>query len=367
MHMRKIIKRLSGKHKLVLEILLITGILTSCSQNTNSKIKESQEHNITPQEIAHNAKDYAVAITVMDGDHQILGYGSGFIVENGKVITNLHVIEGAKFAIVSLDKEKFNVNGYITIDQQNDLALLSCPLIPERHSILQIDTTIPKVGSRIFSIGNPHGLEGTFAEGNVSAIRDFDGRQLIQITAPISPGSSGGPIINEQGQLTGIAVGGIIEGQNLNFSIPSIFVRNLLAKGGQVCNLNIPKKESKSKKLVETDLKNAVIVRNIRWFGSSLGSFSVLNNLNYPVNKIKLLFIVYDESETPSDYKFCTIFKYNEDVILPGLAKTFDPMTDREDNEVHSLEKLSLTSTSDGNHICQKYEVRVLDYSIIKE
>jgi len=64
-------------------------------------------------------------------------------------------------------------------------------------------------------------LEGTFSEGIVSAIRELPSRKIIQITAPISSGSSGGPILNGSGQVIGVAVATILDGQNLNFAIPS--------------------------------------------------------------------------------------------------------------------------------------------------
>lgn len=105
----------------------------------------------------------------------------------------------------------------------------------------------------------------------------------------------------------------------------------------------------------------------LKWNGYRLSSFSIFNNLNYPVSKIKLLFIVYDESGVPTDYKFCTIFKYNEDVVLPGLAKKFST-SDKEDNEVHSLAKLETCFDAEkiNTRKC-KEEVRVLDYYVVKE
>ncbi len=71
--------------------------------------------------------------------------------------------------------------------------------------LLLSDTDFPEIGERVYAIGNPKGLEGTFSEGIVSGKRVFEENEIIQITAPISPGSSGGPVINTRGEVIGIA------------------------------------------------------------------------------------------------------------------------------------------------------------------
>ncbi|MCW5908160.1 MAG: trypsin-like peptidase domain-containing protein [Chitinophagales bacterium] len=355
--------------------VLLTSLFTSCNNHSSEKKPRDVKFaspvstQLTPEEIAKDALSYTVAITVQDKDHQTLGLGSGFIVENGVIVTNLHVIEGAKYAFVNLRKEKYNVDGYLAIDNKNDLALLAVPLLPQRIKPVEIDTTMPNVGSKIFSVGNPHGLDGTFAEGNVSAVRDYNGRELIQITAPISPGSSGGPILNFRGALTGIAVGGIFEGQNLNFSIPSKYLKQLLEGEQRTTSLNIPKAQIQSQKNVEALIKNGVVVRNLVWhkysdsdpmgFGkydpifdkttNPLVEFSILNQLNKSVSNIQLFFVLYDKKGVPVDYDYTTI----DATILPGLGSTFtEPYT----YDIHLDKKAGY-----------KCEVRVLDFSILKE
>lgn len=85
-----------------------------------------------------------------------------------------------------------------------------------------------EIGDTVYEVGNPEGLEGTFSQGIISGLRGTD---YIQITAPISPGSSGGPVINQYGEVIGIATSFNKEGQNLNFAIPvaklALLLRNL--------------------------------------------------------------------------------------------------------------------------------------------
>ena len=87
---------------------------------------------------------------------------------------------------------------------------------------LSLDRTSPQEGESVVVIGNPFGLEGSVTNGIVSAVRDIPGfGRIIQITAPISPGSSGSPVVNMQGQVIGVATLQITGGQSVNFAIPS--------------------------------------------------------------------------------------------------------------------------------------------------
>ena len=116
----------------------------------------------------------------------------------------------------------FPVKGVLAVDAEGDIALLKIdpPATPIRP--LPLDKTSPQEGESIVVIGNPLGLEGSVTNGIVSAVRDIPtfGR-IIQITAPISSGSSGSPVVNMQGQVIGIATLQITGGQSVNFAIPS--------------------------------------------------------------------------------------------------------------------------------------------------
>ena len=93
------------------------------------------------------------------------------------------------------------------------------------------DSTI-ETGSTIFAMGNPSGLTGTISPGIISAIRDVEGQELLQISAPVSHGSSGGPILNSNGEVVGVAVSTLKEGQNLNFAVPVTYLMILMDKAG---------------------------------------------------------------------------------------------------------------------------------------
>ena len=174
-------------------------------------------------ELVRRIKPSAVAVETFDARGQKLSRGSGFFVENDRIVTNRHVLEGAHRAEVhSSTGAVFPVKGVLAVDAEGDIALLKIdpPATPIRP--LPLDKTSPQEGESIVVIGNPLGLEGSVTNGIVSAVRDIPtfGR-IIQITAPISSGSSGSPVVNMQGQVIGIATLQITGGQSVNFAIPS--------------------------------------------------------------------------------------------------------------------------------------------------
>ncbi|HEY4426234.1 MAG TPA: tetratricopeptide repeat protein [Pyrinomonadaceae bacterium] len=174
-------------------------------------------------ELVRRIKPSAVAIETFDSRGEKLSRGSGFFVEADRIVTNRHVLEGAYRAEVhSSSGAVFPVKGVLAVDAEGDIALLKidAPAPPVRA--LPLDKTSPQEGESVVVIGNPLGLEGSVTNGIVSAVRDIPtfGR-IIQITAPISSGSSGSPVVNMQGQVIGIATLQITGGQSVNFAIPS--------------------------------------------------------------------------------------------------------------------------------------------------
>ena len=164
-----------------------------------------------------------MAIETFDAKNTTLSRGSGFFVAPDRIITNRHVIERASRVEVHLmDGKKFPVRGVIAIDGEGDLALLKVD-VPAQFAIpLPIIRAVPQEGESIVVIGNPFGLEGSVSNGIVSAVREISGYgKIIQITAPISPGSSGSPVVNMFGQVIGVATLQAAEGQSLNFAVPS--------------------------------------------------------------------------------------------------------------------------------------------------
>lgn len=145
--------------------------------------------------------------------------GSGLLVsDDGLVITNNHVIENADNLAVKCG-ERESVARVSKRSREPDLALLTTALNRAESFALNGTYNQELIGLDVFVIGNPYGLEGTFSTGVISGLREIDGVRYFQISAPISPGNSGGPVILRDGSVIGITTMGLKKGQNLNFAI----------------------------------------------------------------------------------------------------------------------------------------------------
>ena len=174
-------------------------------------------------ELVKRIKPSAVAIETFDSRGNSLSRGSGFFIAQDRIITNRHVIDRSSRVEVHLvDGKKFTVKGVLAVDGEGDLALLQVDVPKELAVALPIVRAVPQEGEFVVVIGNPFGLEGSVSNGIVSAVREISGYgKIIQITAPISPGSSGSPVVNMLGQVIGVATLQAAEGQSLNFAVPA--------------------------------------------------------------------------------------------------------------------------------------------------
>jgi Flp pilus assembly protein TadD len=175
-------------------------------------------------ELVKKTKPAVVLIQTFDKDNKPLAQGSGFFINNkGHIVTNHHVLEGAYRATVKTSNGmEYPVEGVIAKDADADIVKIVVKIPDANITFLNLSDIVPSEGQDIVVIGNPLGLESTVSAGIVSAVRDIPAfGKILQITAPISPGSSGSPVINSKGEVIGVATLIITKGQNLNFAIPS--------------------------------------------------------------------------------------------------------------------------------------------------
>jgi hypothetical protein len=176
----------------------------------------TKKKTLTATEIYKKCDPATVEIVASDDSNEALG--SGFFVSNGVVVTNYHVIRGAKkIAVRTYDEKEYEVYSILGYNEDLDLAILK---VNSDNSSLLISQQRVEVGENIYALGSPFGLTGTLSGGMVStASRKIDGVDFIQITASISPGNSGGPLLNEHGEVIGVNTMFYENGQNLNFAI----------------------------------------------------------------------------------------------------------------------------------------------------
>ncbi len=148
------------------------------------------------------------------------------------MVTNFHVIEGATSAVVKFpDGAFYFVEGVLAGDRDRDIAVLKIEASGKEFPFLPLgNSERVVVGEHVVAIGSPLAQEATVSDGIVSGLREEKelGRKVIQITAPISHGSSGGPLLNLRGEVIGITTFGLWPGQNLNFAIPANYMAPLI-------------------------------------------------------------------------------------------------------------------------------------------
>jgi len=181
----------------------------------------------TSEELFNLASPSVVLIELSDESGEHHKSGSGFVVENGTIVTNYHVVRGAYNGTVRFsDGSNVPITGVMGHDADKDIAILRVDSSTAKPLALG-DSDQLQVGNRVMAIGSPKGLQNTISDGLVSGNRNG----LIQTSTPISHGSSGGPFFNTHGEVIGIAVSGIADAENLNFVVPINWVKKYLHSG----------------------------------------------------------------------------------------------------------------------------------------
>lgn len=179
----------------------------------------------TPEQIFVKTSPSVVVVDILNDNGKSIGQGSGVVIAPNQVVTNCHVAQKGKSLRVRQSDKKYNATLLYT-DPERDLCQLDVPNIQAPPVVLGTAKKL-RVGQRVYAIGAPKDLELTLSEGLISSLREYEGSQYIQTSAAISPGSSGGGLFDDHGQLVGITTFQILEGQNLNFALPVDWIINL--------------------------------------------------------------------------------------------------------------------------------------------
>ena len=193
------------------------------------------------------------------------GQGSGVIVDaTGVFVTNLHVVRGDTTASVKLaNGDVYDDVAVVDVDERKDLVLLKIKAFGLVPAVLG-NSDQEQAGDRVILIGSPRGLEQSVSDGLISGVRDSgEGYRLFQTSAAASPGSSGGGMFNEFGELIGIVSSKLMNGENLNFGIPVNYMRGLLSGQSRMTLAELaakflPETDSDTKATVTTTASTSV-------------------------------------------------------------------------------------------------------------
>jgi S1-C subfamily serine protease len=172
-----------------------------------------------------------VRIVVMDESQMPIGGGSGVVTARATVITNCHVALKGPIVEVRVDKDSFPATIALA-DETYDLCQLNVAGGFSAPAVEIGNMQYVRTGQKVFAVGAPQGLDLTISEGIVSSIRETSLGKILQTTAAISPGSSGGGLFNISGQLIGITTFQHRTGQNLNFAVPADWIADMSPRGG---------------------------------------------------------------------------------------------------------------------------------------
>ncbi len=227
-------------------LIVVSGLSTGLLVRADEPEQKQPGKKMRLGDLIDSAAESIVRINVLDGSGMVIGYGTGFVIDSkGYVATNYHVTRsGTKITVEFRDGLKNEVSGYRAIDREGDLAVLELSKPQKNLKALRLGSrTLPRQGDSVIAIGHPQGLNFTVTTGIISAVRktsdlpkEITGfvkapadQVWIQNSAAISPGSSGGPLFDENGSVIAINTW-IADGQNLGFGIHTNHLTDLLAK-----------------------------------------------------------------------------------------------------------------------------------------
>jgi len=178
-------------------------------------------------------KPAVVHVVAFNEAREVIATGSGFFVAPHVVVTNFHVVNGANDVVVTLDNgTESSCDEVLSLDIKRDIAILYTR--SSGSKFLAVDPQTPSDGERVAVIGSPLGFEGTLSEGIISAVRSDENQiEFIQISAPISPGSSGSPVVNRFGSVVGVATMVAVGGQSINFAVSGAELTRVIETSNQ--------------------------------------------------------------------------------------------------------------------------------------
>lgn len=348
-------------------LVLLSAMCLIAAGCTNNSPKEKEikpdKKELSAEDIYRQSFD-KVAMVLCYQDGIPSSQGSGFFIDKNTLVTNYHVIEDSDYLELKIAGNETIFKGakVIKASPEYDLAIVQTK--QEFSAFEIVDCSKIEVGAKIYTIGNPRGLEGTISDGILSGKRNNNGIEYLQITAPISPGNSGGPVLNDKGEVIGVATFAYKNSQNLNFAVPVSYIEKCI-------DIDSIQHKKHTISMSDNDAVSVVIYSKI----GKYQHISFKNNTNHTIKSISgvLIFMKnivdkykanrWDEyRKVIGDVFHYQIFSIDVD-IAPHLSKL---VTIEADSEMipHVYCETFCNHCGEPNYIHYHYEFRLLSYEI---
>lgn len=307
----------SGSDKLVINVTVVDA----------PKGREPDAKELSAKEIYAECAPSTVelGVTTADGDY----IGSGFFIQSGVIVTNYHVIDGAtKITVTTYNGKIYDAVDILAYDKDYDLALLTIDAVTDHLQLNKGDVT---VGETVYALGSPRGLTGSLSNGIISsASRVLDGVNYIQITAPISPGNSGGPLINSYGEVIGINTFILLDSQNLNFAI-NIDEADKLKLNASVSAADFYKANAEPKDLYEDETKSGntgtlQLVKNDTYVHGSLHASNYIDGYKISLSEARTFTAtgLFGDNGSAYNYTYFTLVDTDGNVIADSTSEAYE-------------------------------------------
>ena len=343
-------------------LVLLSAMCLIAAGCTNNSPKEKEikpdKKELSAEDIYRQSFD-KVAMVLCYQDGIPSSQGSGFFIDKNTLVTNYHVIEDSDYLELKIAGNETIFKGakVIKASPEYDLAIVQTK--QEFSAFEIVDCSKIEVGAKIYTIGNPRGLEGTISDGILSGKRNNDGIEYLQITAPISPGNSGGPVLNDKGEVIGVATFAYKNSQNLNFAVPDSYIEKCI-------DIDSIQHKKHTISMSDTDAVSIVTYSKI----GKYQQISFKNNTNHTIKSIMGVLVFKQNKKVDYDFKHkeigdvfhYQIFSIDVD-IAPHLSKL---VTIGIDSEMfpHVYCETFCNHCGEPDHIHYHYEFRLLSYEI---
>ena len=317
----------------------------------------AQEQESIAARIARENLSAVVTLVALDERDQPLALGSGFfITRDGVLVTNAHVVTGANRVLVRWRGKNGVALKILNFARRYDLVTIQTSFT-STPTVLLADSDQAAAGQDVVVLGSPQGLEGTVSTGIIGGLRTIAGVHYLQITAPISPGSSGGPVFNSQGRVIAISTATSAKGQNLNFALPVNLLRDVPPSSITFAAV----------KPTPFDLRDGDRLKDLVYFNNIIEEFGVFaegttlnsltaslqNRTSDTISDVRVLVVVKSPRGEVLDFH---LRDFKGTIIPPGLAKQVAiPISTR-----------GFRAWGAGiDYDRGTYEIRLLDYKVV--